>query len=168
MILILPSIVSQINSLLQTLPNIFTTFQENLSSLTQSYPDIFSEEEVRSLLANLSSQINTLLSGALGQIASTISFAFNALLYAILIPIMVFFFVKDKKILLPLLTSFLPKERKLMDSIFNEMNEQLFNYVTGKLIEMLIVGGVSYLVFSYLALPYSILLSILLTGVDMR
>tara|TARA_B100000686_G_scaffold31252_2_gene32174 strand:- start:11026 stop:12078 length:1053 start_codon:yes stop_codon:yes gene_type:complete len=161
MILILPSIVSQINSLLQTLPNIFTTFQENLSSLTQSYPDIFSEEEVRSLLANLSSQINTLLSGALGQIASTISFAFNALLYAILIPIMVFFFVKDKKILLPLLTSFLPKERKLMDSIFNEMNEQLFNYVTGKLIEMLIVGGVSYLVFSYLALPYSILLSIL-------
>ena len=74
---------------------------------------------------------------------------------------MVFFFVKDKKILLPLLTSFLPKERKLMDSIFNEMNEQLFNYVTGKLIEMLIVGGVSYLVFSYLALPYSILLSIL-------
>ena len=61
MILILPSIVSQINSLLQTLPNIFTTFQENLSSLTQSYPDIFSEEEVRSLLANLSSQINTLL-----------------------------------------------------------------------------------------------------------
>ena len=148
MILILPSIVSQINSLLQTLPNIFNTFQENLSSLTQSYPEIFSEEEVRSLLANLSSQINTLLSRAHGQLASTISFAFNALLYAILIPIMVFFFVKDKKLLLPILTSLLPKERKLMDSIFKEMNEQLFNYVTGKLIEMLIVGGISYLVFS--------------------
>ena len=46
-----------------------------------------------------------------------------------------------------------------MNSILSEMNTQLFNYVTGKMIEMLIVGSISYLVFTYLDLPYTILLS---------
>ena len=161
LILILPSIVAQINSLLQSLPKIVVFFQDTLFSFSSSYPEIFSEGEIKGLFVNLSSQINNLLSKALGQLANTISFAFNALLYAILIPIMVFFFVKDKKILLPILSSFLPQKRKLMNSILNEMNKQLFNYVTGKMIEMLIVGSISYLVFTYLDLPYTILLSIL-------
>jgi len=161
LILILPSIVNQINSLIQSLPNIVVSFQKTLLGMSEAYPDIFSEQDIRSLLLNISSQINNLLSGVLGQLATTISFAVSALLYAILIPLMVFFFVKDRDILLSMVSSFFPKERSLIDAIFKEMNGQLFNYVTGKIIEMFIVGTVSYVVFSFLDLPYSVLLSIL-------
>jgi len=161
LILILPSIVNQINSLIQSLPNIVVSFQKTLLGMSEAYPDIFSEQDIRSLLLNISSQINNLLSGVLGQLATTISFAVSALLYAILIPLMVFFFVKDRDILLSMVSSFFPKERSLIDAIFKEMNGQLFNYVTGKIIEMFIVGTVSYVVFSFLNLPYSVLLSIL-------
>ena len=161
LILILPSIVNQINSLIQSLPNIVVSFQKTLLGISEAYPDIFSEQDIRSLLLNISSQINNLLSGVLGQLATTISFAVSALLYAILIPLMVFFFVKDRDILLSMVSSFFPKERSLIDTIFKEMNGQLFNYVTGKIIEMFIVGTVSYVVFSFLNLPYSVLLSIL-------
>ena len=161
LILILPSIVNQINSLIQSLPNIVVSFQKTLLGMSEAYPDIFSEQEIRSLLLNISSQINNLLSGVLGQLATTISFAVSALLYAILIPLMVFFFVKDRDILLSMVSSFFPKERSLINAIFKEMNGQLFNYVTGKIIEMFIVGTVSYVVFSFLNLPYSVLLSIL-------
>ena len=157
----LPSIATEINSLIQSLPSIVDSLQQVLNKMSSSYPELFSQQEIKGLLINLSSQVNNLLSQALGQIAGTITFAFNALLYAILIPLMVFFFVKDKKILLPILSSFLPQKRKLMNSILNEMNKQLFNYVTGKMIEMLIVGSISYVVFTYLDLPYTILLSIL-------
>jgi len=129
--------------------------------MSEAYPDIFSEQDIRSLLLNISSQINNLLSGVLGQLATTISFAVSALLYAILIPLMVFFFVKDRDILFSMVSSFFPKERSLIEAIFKEMNGQLFNYVTGKIIEMFIVGTVSYVVFSFLNLPYSVLLSIL-------
>ena len=161
LILILPSIVNQINSLIQSLPNIVVSFQKTLLGMSEAYPDIFSEQDIRSLLLNISSQINNLLSGVLGQLATTISFAVSALLYAILIPLMVFFFVKDRDILLSMVSSFFPKERSLIDAIFKEMNGQLFNYVTGKIIEMFIVGTVSYVVFSFLNLPCSVLLSIL-------
>ena len=132
-----------------------------LNKLTESYPEYFTEEEITNIFSNLSSQISNLLSQALGQIAGTISFAFNALIYAILIPLMVFFFVKDKDTLLPLISFFAPEKKSLMDSIFSEMNDQLYNYVTGKLIEIFIVTSVSYLVFSLLGLPYTFLLALL-------
>ena len=157
----LPRIGTEVNSLIQTLPSIVGSLQQALYSLSSSYPEIFSQEEISSIFVNLSSQVNNLLAQALGQIAGTISFAFNALLYAILIPLMVFFFVKDKETLLPLLSFLAPEEKGLMDSIFSEMNDQLYNYVTGKLIEISIVTTVSYAVFSWLHLPYTFLLAFL-------
>ena len=152
--LALPSIGGQINSLLQSLPTIVTTFQETLSNY-------FSEEQLEALFANVSNQINSLLSSVLGQIAGTISLMFNAIIYALLIPLMVVFFIKDKKVLLPMLTSFLPRNHGLMETVLREMNNQLFNYVTGKFIEMIIVATSSYFLFAILGLPYAILISIL-------
>ena len=90
--LALPSIGTQINNLLQNLPIIVETFQTTLSEMN----DYFSEEDLEIIFANLSNQINTLLGSALGQLAGTISLMFNAILYAIMIPLMVFFFLKDK------------------------------------------------------------------------
>ncbi|MDC0028055.1 AI-2E family transporter [Gammaproteobacteria bacterium] len=157
----LPSLGSQINSLLQNLPTIVVAFQETLGELAVTYGDVFSEEDINSLFLNFSDQVNNLLSQALGQLAGTISFMFSAVLYAILIPIMVFFFLKDKTILLPMLTGFLPKKRGFMNSVFFEMNGQLYNYVTGKVIEMIIVALCSYVVFSLFGLPYAVLMAIL-------
>ena len=157
----LPSLGAQINSLLQNLPVIAVAFQDTFSGLAETYGDIFSDEDFNTLFLNFSDQINNLLSQALGQLAGTISFMFNAVLYAILVPIMVFFFLKDKTVLLPMLTGFLPKKRGFMNSVFSEMNDQLYNYVTGKVIEMFVVASFSYLVFALLGLPYAVLIAIL-------
>lgn len=159
--LTLPSIGSQINELIQSLPAIVVSFQETVTKFFQSYSDKVSADDIKLIFSNISSQLNTFLSQALGQIATTVSFMFNAIFVVILIPLMVFFFLKDKQYLLPMLTNLLPKERGLMNAIFTEMNDQLFNYVTGKFIEMLIVASFSYLLFVSLGLPYAVLLSIL-------
>ena len=153
----LPSLGAQINNLLQNLPSIVASFQETLSIMN----DYFSEEDLEVIFSNLSSQISILLSSALGQLAGTVSLMFNAILYAIMIPLMVFFFLKDKEELLPLAASVLPKENDFMKTVFAEMNGQLFNYVTGKFIEMLIVATASYIVFALLGLPYAVLIAIL-------
>lgn len=157
----LPSLGAQINSLLQNLPVIAVAFQDTFSGLAETYGDIFSDEDINTLFLNFSDQVNNLLSQALGQLAGTISFMFNAVLYAILVPIMVFFFLKDKTVLLPMLIGFLPKKRGFMNSVFSEMNDQLYNYVTGKVIEMFVVASFSYLVFALLGLPYAVLIAIL-------
>ena len=83
----LPSIGTEINNLLQNLPIIVSSFQQNLIEMN----NYFSEEEIDQIFANLSNQISVLLSSALGQLAGTVSLMFNAILYAIMIPLMVFF-----------------------------------------------------------------------------
>ena len=153
----LPSIGTEINNLLQNLPIIVSSFQQNLIEMN----NYFSEEEIDQIFANLSNQISALLSSALGQLAGTVSLMFNAILYAIMIPLMVFFFLKDKSTLLPIASIILPKENGFMQSVFAEMNDQLFNYVTGKFIEMLLVASASYILFAFLGLPYAVLIAIL-------
>ena len=153
----LPSIGTEINNLLQNLQIIVSSFQQNLIEMN----NYFSEEEIDQIFANLSNQISVLLSSALGQLAGTVSLMFNAILYAIMIPLMVFFFLKDKSILLPIASIILPKENGFMQSVFAEMNDQLFNYVTGKFIEMLLVASASYILFAFLGLPYAVLIAIL-------
>ena len=153
----LPSIGTEINNLLQNLPIIVSSFQQTLIEMN----NYFSEEEIDQIFANLSNQISVLLSSALGQLAGTVSLMFNAILYAIMIPLMVFFFLKDKSILLPIASIILPKENGFMQSVFAEMNDQLFNYVTGKFIEMLLVASASYILFAFLGLPYAVLIAIL-------
>lgn len=153
----LPSLGTEINNLLQNLPIIVSSFQQTLIEMN----NYFSEEEIDQIFANLSNQISILLSSALGQLAGTISLMFNAILYAIMIPLMVFFFLKDKSILLPIASIILPKENGFMQSVFSEMNDQLFNYVTGKFIEMLLVATASYILFAFLGLPYAVLIAIL-------
>ena len=155
--LALPSIGTEINNLLQNLPTIVSSFQQTLVEMN----NYFSKEDIDLIFANLSNQINSLLSSALGQLAGTISLMFNAILYAIMIPLMVFFFLKDKNELLPIASFLLPKENGFMQSVFSEMNDQLFNYVTGKFLEMIIVASASYILFAALGLPYAVLIAIL-------
>ena len=153
----LPSIGTQINNLLQNLPSIVSSFQSTLVEMN----NYFSQEALDLIFANLTNQINSLLSSALGQLAGTITLMFNAILYAIMIPLMVFFFLKDKNELLPIAAFILPKENGFMQSVFSEMNDQLFNYVTGKFLEMIIVASASYALFAILGLPYAVLIAIL-------
>tara|TARA_B100001057_G_C22867899_1_gene957400 strand:+ start:3008 stop:4045 length:1038 start_codon:yes stop_codon:yes gene_type:complete len=153
----LPSIGSEINNLIQNLPSIVSSFQKTLIDMN----NYFSKEDIDLIFENLSNQINVLLSSALGQLAGTITLMFNAILYAIMIPLMVFFFLKDKSELLPIASFILPKENGFMQSVFSEMNDQLFNYVTGKVLEMILVATASYVLFAILGLQYAVLIAIL-------
>jgi putative permease len=48
-----------------------------------------------------------------------------------------------------------------MVRIWHEVNLQCANYVRGKAVEILIVGGVTYVAFKFLGMPYAALLSLL-------
>ena len=81
--------------------------------------------------------------------------------YLLLVPILVFFFLKDKDDILRWTLSFLPRERPLLDRIGLEMNLQMANYVRGKFLEIIIAGSATYLVFATFDLDYAALLGLL-------
>ena len=134
---------------------------ELLSVLPEKYPDIVNQEQLNELLSLVQAE----LAGA-GQNLLTYSFSsipgvLAVMVYMILIPILVFFFLKDRQKILDWLSDFLPSERPLLRRIWGEMNTQVANYVRGKVLEMLIVGSVSYFCFAWMGLNYAALLGLL-------
>ncbi len=87
--------------------------------------------------------------------------ALGLLIYLILVPILIFFFLKDKDQLLSWIGSLLPSRRRLINQVADEMNDQIANYIRGKAIEIAIVGAVSFVTFAVLRLNYSALLALM-------
>jgi len=85
------------------------------------------------------------------------------LVYLVLIPLLVFFMVKDKERLQKSFLRLLPRERELVNRVWEETEVRISNYIQGKVWEILLVGTVSTLVFYLMGFEYPSLLG-LLTG----
>ncbi len=59
------------------------------------------------------------------------------------------------------LRQFLPNDRRMAKQVGSEMNQQIMNYIRGKLIEIIIIGAASTVAFIALGLNYPVLLGVL-------
>lgn len=160
LIYLLPALWGQVLNLFAEAPRMLKDGQSLLLLLPQKYPALISEDQVKQLMgalrADLAQAGQTAVSFSLAQLPILVA----ALIYLVLVPILVFFFLKDGQQMLGWVASVLPRERPVMKKIWREMNQQIANYVRGKVIEIVIVGGVSSLTFSLLGLRYALLLGI--------
>ncbi len=159
--LLLPLVWRQLVSLSAELPRMFEQGRGWLAVLPERYPDLISERQVGEVLSLAQSEL-----GQIGQTIVSLSVASIPgmavfMIYAILVPLLVFFFLKDRDQILSWLGAFLPSERPLLNRIWMEMNDQVSNYARGKLIEIIIVGATSYVAFAWFGLNYAALLGLL-------
>lgn len=158
---LLPLIWNQLINLMSELPGMLSDGQQLLLTLPEKYPQFISEAQITEWIKEAGNEI-----GKMGQ--QIVSYSLRSLpnlvalmIYLVLVPILVFFFLKDRLVILDWFSSLLPKERKLMNQIWLEMNDQIANYIRGKVIEIILVGVVSYLTFAIMGLNYAALLGIL-------
>jgi putative permease len=157
----MPLLSRQLTQLVQELPNMIAKGQQALLQLPENYPNFLSEEQVKDLIAGIKAAVGTAGQQVVSLSLASIAGLFMLLVYLVLVPVLVFFFLKDKEPIFQWLGSLLPRERGLATRIWNEMNVQIGNYVRGKFTEILIVGGVTYLVFALMGLNYAMLLGAL-------
>ena len=157
----LPYVTGQIASLINELPAIVAFVQNLFDNLVIRYPNFFTTEQVEEIFASSTSFIPSIAEQVLIQLNTGFSAIMNALIFLILTPILVFFFLKDKSEMLSYVTYFLPNKRILLSQIWSDLNIQLFGYVRGKALEMIIVGSVTTLAFLILGVNYSVILGIL-------
>jgi putative permease len=74
---------------------------------------------------------------------------------------MVFFILKDKKELLAGFEKVLPTKRRLITQVSTEMNQQIINYIRGKMVELFIVGLSTYIAFAIMDLRFAAVLGFL-------
>jgi putative permease len=166
LLVLVPALIKQISGLVSDVPGMMKSFQVQLALLPEKYPDLLSDELVSQWIGSLDlNQVGQQLSGWLPNVVSfslnTLPSVLGVLIYVVVVPLMVFFILKDREQLWSSFKSLLPDQRRLMNQIALEMNQQIANYIRGKFIEILIVGGVSFVTFTLLGLDYAALLGVL-------
>lgn len=161
LLVVFPLIWRQLYAFINALPSMIDQLQQLLRGLPERYPNLVSEAQISQWLDMATQEFALLGQRMLGLMLSQIGSVVGIIIYLILVPFLVFFFLKDRALLVNWFTSMLPDERPLMGQVGEEMNLQIANYVRGKAIEIFIVGGVSYVAFSLLGLNYAVLLGTL-------
>ena len=158
---LLPLIWTQLSTLAGEAPRIIRELQSYLEVLPEQYPHLVSVESVNTMYQQISAEVGHLTQWLVSFSLSSIPDLVALLIYMVLVPILVFFFLKDRRVLVNSFARLLPPQRPMMVRIWHEVNLQCANYVRGKAVEILIVGGVTYVAFKFLGMPYAALLSLL-------
>lgn len=156
-----PVIWQQSSNLLQETPQMISKGKSYLLTLPEKYPEIVQAEQIETFISLIKEKALEWGQLVLQASVNSISDIVALLVYLILVPLMVFFFLKDKQQLLAGFKQFLPKERRMVTQVGNEMNAQIMNYIRGKVIEILIIGVVTTIAFIALDLRYAVLLGVL-------
>ncbi|HCS46295.1 MAG TPA: AI-2E family transporter [Pseudomonas sp.] len=160
-----PLLWHQLITLFNELPGMLAKWQSLLLLLPERYPHLVSDEQVLRAIEVARGEIGNFGQWALTFSLSSLPLLVNIMIYLVLVPILVFFFLKDREMIGQWVRGYLPRERALITRVAHEMNRQIANYIRGKVIEIFICGGATYIGFVVLGLNYAALLA-LLVGVS--
>ena len=158
---LLPLLSQQATQFVQQIPSMLNVGQDVLLKLPESYPEIVSAEQIGEIMVLIRTELTSwgqkLLSVSLASVMGLITI----LIYLILMPILIFFMMKDKEALVAWVARFAPSEHQLVGQVWSEVDRQIGNYVRGKFWEIVIVWFACVVTFSVLGLQYTMLLAVL-------
>jgi putative permease len=159
--IVLPLLWHQATDLLSNLPLMLEKLMDLFMLLPERYPELVSGNQIKQLTDVAIAEV-----GNAGQLLVTFSLAsigqsLTWLVFLVLVPILVFFFLKDGHMMVRWFTAFLPIKRNILSHVWLEMDQQIANYVRGKVVEIGIVGSATYLAFLWLDLNYAALLAVI-------
>ena len=158
---LLPTLYSQLSQVVAQIPNMLGKGQLALMALPERYPELFSQDQVQEIIGGLRTDLTDLGQQVVTNSISGAATLVTLLIYVILLPILIFFFLKDKERILEWLQDLLPSENELAITVWRDVDNQIGNYIRGKFWEILIVWFASFMTFSLLDLQYSMLLAVL-------
>jgi len=155
-----PEIGHQARQVAESLPLYINAGHDLILRLPKQYPDWISPEQAKTLIDNLGREISSFAKNFLsGGVIAPLVWLLTVVIYLILVPVMVYFMLKDKHGIMRYLRRFLPFDNPFMLSVWQEVDRQIGNYILGKFTEILVVWFSSYIVFIILHLNYAMLLS---------
>ncbi|MFP4257535.1 MAG: AI-2E family transporter [Desulfovermiculus sp.] len=158
---LLPQLTKQIAMFLQDLPAMIKSWQSELQRLPERYPQFVTQNQINRLTETIADRMARLGQEILSISLASVKGFIDVLIYSILVPIMVFFFLKDKDKIVHFFRLILPQDLGLTHEVWKEVNLKTAKFIQGKLWEIVIVWIGSYIAFFFLDLRFAVLLSFL-------
>ncbi len=158
---LLPALSVQMGQFMRDLPAMFSEGRAFVMLLPSRYPELVSERQIATLMDILQTEFGHLGQKLLSFSVASVRGLATFVVYLVLMPLMVFFFLKDKHKIFNWFSTFLPENRSMSGRVWQEVNQQFGNYLRGKFWEMLLIWGASYLTFHLLGLKTAMLLGLM-------
>jgi putative permease len=158
---VLPLLSRQLTQLAQQFPNMILNGQEFLLDLPARYPAFISEEQAVQIVTRARAELVNISQVFVSWSVASVVGIITLLVYVILVPLLVFFFLKDKHRILQWFRSFLPHDYSLAKMVWRDVDLQLSNYVRGKFFEIVIIWSVSFATFTVMQLQFAMLLGLM-------
>jgi putative permease len=158
---VIPVVSRQVTDLVQQMPSMISSGLVFLTQLPERYPEVISQDQVQQVIGTIRYEITSFGQRVLSwSLASVVGFI-TILVYLILVPLLVFFFLKDKDLIIAWFMNYLPKHTRIAGTVWHDVDRQISNYVRGKFWEILIIWAASLVAFQLLGLNYAMLLALL-------
>jgi len=157
---VLPLLFNQVLQFVNATPQMVGALQKYLVSLAANFPDLFNQTQVNGWFTDLGREIAVMGRDVLQYSVSGVRGAMTTAVYMVLVPVMVFFFLKDKVMITNWFNSVLPVERGLLTKVWREAVSRSGDYARGKVYEIIIVGVTSYVIYKFLGINFATLLAV--------
>ena len=147
--------------LIRDMPGMLNKLSDFAATLPRRYPALMDAGIIDAMAENMRSRMLTMGDSVVKISLASLVGLLTIAVYLVLVPLMVFFLLKDKEQMLNAVRRVLPRNRGLAGQVWKEMNQQITNYIRGKVLEMIVVGIATWLGFLLFGLNYSLLLAVL-------
>ncbi|MFW0767586.1 AI-2E family transporter [Trabulsiella odontotermitis] len=160
-LVVMPIAWQQGINLIRDMPGMLNQLMSYAATLPRRFPALMDAGIVDVVAENMRSRMLTLGDSVVKYSLASLVGLLTLSVYLVLVPLMVFFLVKDKEQMLNAVRRVLPRNRGLAGQVWNEMNQQITNYIRGKVFEMIVVSIATWIGFVLFGLNYSLLLAVL-------
>lgn len=126
--------------LIRDMPGMLNKLSDFAATLPRRYPALMDAGIIDAMAENMRTRMLNMGDSVVKYSLASLVGLLTLAVYLVLVPLMVFFPVKDKEQMLNAVRRVLPRNRGLAGQVWNEMNQQITNYIRGKVLEMVVVG----------------------------
>ncbi|MBY7143297.1 AI-2E family transporter [Virgibacillus sp. NKC19-3] len=156
-----PAVMHQLQDLKEQLP-VFIRMYENLIYQLYEYTS-FLPETVHDKIDGLITRVETSLENILDKLVGGVTRIFDAIIFLTVIPVLVFYFLKDYNKLKDYVKTFIPEKYRAQTSkLVHAIDKSLGSYIRGQLLVSLLVSLATWIVFQFLNINYALLLAIIM------
>ncbi len=157
---LVPLVISQLSQLITDFPKILDKIQQLILTIPERYP-VFADQEIEKMLGSFSTELVGVGQKLVSVSLSSVVDVFTVLVYLVVVPLLVFFLLKDKAEIIGWFRRFLPEDRGLAYSVWKEVDVKMGNYIRGKLLEIAIVGVATFIPLKVMGMNYAATMSLL-------
>ena len=164
---ILPNLISQLTGLISATTKLFPEIRSWVESLAHDprFSTIYQQIEVNDLLNKLNLSyvdiLHNLLNNITISISSVVSVISGIVMVLILVPILLFYMIKDGEKVLPFIEKNILVEDKLnIIGLLKNMNHTISRYISGVALDAFLVFVVVFIGYTIMGIPYAFLFAL--------